>query len=142
MAIDLKNLSPKELENLIAHASAQLGNARSELIKSIRQKINALLQSSGLTIHDVYPARSKKTAASADKIRAVAPKYRHPEDPSITWSGRGRQPEWLKKALRRRGVSTDSLLIAGSAPGAAKKRSTPAKKVARKVSKRVTRKAK
>jgi len=142
MAIDLKNLSPKELENLIAHASAQLGNARSELIKSVRQKIDALLQSSGLAIHDVYPVRGKKTAASAGKAKAVAPKYRHPEDPSITWSGRGRQPEWFKKALRRRGATTDSLLIAGSASKPAKKRSAPAKKVARKVSKRATRKAK
>jgi DNA-binding protein H-NS len=27
------------------------------------------------------------------------PKYRNPEDPSITWSGRGRHPRWLNELL-------------------------------------------
>lgn len=142
MPIDLKNLSPKELETLIANASAQLGTARSELIKSTRQKIETLLHSNGLTIHDVYPTRGKKAAASAGKTGAVAPKYRSPEDPSVTWSGRGREPEWFKKALKRRGVTKDSLLIDGGAPAPAKKRPAPGKKVARKVAKRVPRKTK
>ncbi|WNL48359.1 H-NS histone family protein (plasmid) [Dyella sp. BiH032] len=142
MAIDLKNLSPKELEMLIANASAQLGNARSELIKSTRQKIEALLHSNGLTIDEVYPTRGKKGAASVGKSGSAAPKYRNPEDPSVTWSGRGREPEWFKKALKRRGVTKESLLIGGGAPAPAKKRSGPVKKVARKVAKRVPRKTK
>ena len=30
----------------------------------------------------------------------VAPKYRNPDKPSETWSGRGRQPRWLTAALK------------------------------------------
>jgi DNA-binding protein H-NS len=26
-------------------------------------------------------------------------KYRHPENPEVTWSGRGRRPAWIKEAL-------------------------------------------
>lgn len=28
-----------------------------------------------------------------------APKYRHPKDATLTWSGRGRRPHWLNEAL-------------------------------------------
>jgi len=145
MAIDLKNFSPKELETLIANASAQLGAARTAVIKATRQKIDALLKASNLTIHDVYPTRGKKTMAGAGTgtSGAVAPKYRSPEDPSITWSGRGRAPEWFKTALKRRGVTADSLLIDGGAvPAAPKKRAAAAKKAVRKGAKRVVRKRK
>ena len=30
----------------------------------------------------------------------VYPKYRNPNEPSETWSGRGKQPRWLSSALR------------------------------------------
>ena len=31
--------------------------------------------------------------------KAVKPKYRNPEDPDQTWSGRGRKPEWVNAWL-------------------------------------------
>lgn len=30
----------------------------------------------------------------------VYPRYRNPQEPTETWSGRGKQPRWLVKALR------------------------------------------
>jgi DNA-binding protein H-NS len=33
------------------------------------------------------------------KYPAVSPKYRNPEQPSETWSGRGKRPRWLTAAL-------------------------------------------
>jgi DNA-binding protein H-NS len=41
----------------------------------------------------------------------VHPKYRNPERPSETWSGRGRQPHWVGAQLRS-GKKVDELLIA------------------------------
>src|ERR1700688_28082 len=40
----------------------------------------------------------------------VHPKYRNPERPSETWSGRGKQPRWIG-ALLRKGMRVDDLLI-------------------------------
>jgi len=51
-----------------------------------------------------------------DKPRArrpypkVHPKYRNPERPSETWSGRGKQPHWVGAQLRS-GKKVDELLI-------------------------------
>jgi DNA-binding protein H-NS len=41
----------------------------------------------------------------------VHPKYRNPESPSETWSGRGRQPHWVAAQLGS-GKKVDELLIA------------------------------
>jgi DNA-binding protein H-NS len=40
----------------------------------------------------------------------AAAKYRHPENPSLTWSGRGRKPLWFVAALEA-GKSADDLAI-------------------------------
>ena len=40
----------------------------------------------------------------------VHPKYRNPERPSETWSGRGKQPRWVGAQLRS-GMKVDDLLI-------------------------------
>jgi DNA-binding protein H-NS len=40
----------------------------------------------------------------------VYPKYRNPERPSETWSGRGKQPHWVGAHLRS-GRKVDDLLI-------------------------------
>jgi len=142
MAIDLKTLSPKELQALIANASAQMQEARVSHIQSVKQKIEHLLSQSGLSLDDIYPSRGKKGAGKKGKTGTVAPKYRNPDDASQTWTGRGRQPLWFAQAIKRRGVTVESLLIDGAAkPAATAKRAKAPKKVPRKVAKRAGKKA-
>ena len=142
MAIDLKNLTPKELQALIANASAHMQEARVAHVRAIKEKIDALLSHAGLSLDDIYPSRGKKVAGKKGKTGSVAPKYRDPSDPSVTWSGRGRQPLWFVKALKRRGVTEADLLIDGAASSAAQpKRAKAAKKTPKKAVKRAVRKA-
>lgn len=129
MAIDLKALSPKELQALIAGANAQMQEAYSNQVRSVREKIDAVLKSAGLSINEVYPNRGGKK--SSGKKGVVAPKYRNPES-GETWSGRGRQPVWFSEALKKRGVTAESLLIGG----AVAKKAAPAKKAAVKKAKK------
>jgi DNA-binding protein H-NS len=46
---------------------------------------------------------------------AQPPKYAHPENASVTWSGRGRRPGWVKEALAK-GKSLDEFLIGKPKP--------------------------
>jgi DNA-binding protein H-NS len=136
MPIDLKSLSPKELKALIAHAESQMQEARASQIQEVRKKIDALLSNSGLTLADIYPVRGGK-GGKGGKRGAVAPKYRNPEDPSQTWTGRGKRPLWFAAAIKRRGVTAESLLIAGAEK---KAKTAPAKRAAKKaVRKKATR---
>lgn len=140
MAIDLKALSAKELQTLIAGANAQMQEAHATQVRTVREKIDGLLKSAGLKLADVYPARGGKKApgkkAPGKKATgSVAPKYRNPANASETWSGRGRQPLWFSKAIKKRGVTAESLLIGGTPKatktGTAKKAPAKARKAAK-----------
>lgn len=129
MAINLDSLSPAELQALIKRAEAQMQSARKNHIHEVRIKIDGVLRSAGLTIDEVYPRRGGPHRKSPKA--AVAPKYRNPENPAQTWSGRGKRPLWFSEALKKKGVTTDSMLI-----GVSGAKSAPAKKVAPKATKK------
>lgn len=40
------------------------------------------------------------TRRSGDARAVVAPKYRDPQNPDNTWTGRGKMPRWLDQAVR------------------------------------------
>jgi DNA-binding protein H-NS len=63
-------------------------------------------------------ARAKEFGYSLKGLVGVAPKrkkalpakYAHPENPSLTWSGQGRRPAWIKDRLER-GKKLEAFLI-------------------------------
>lgn len=129
MAINLDSLSPAELQALIKSAEAQMDSARRNHVQEVRTKIDAILKGAGLTIDEVYPRRGSKAAKGAKA--SVAPKYRNPENAAQTWSGRGKRPLWFTAALKKKGVTAESMLIGGAPVKAA-----PAKKVAKKAARK------
>jgi DNA-binding protein H-NS len=124
MAVKLDGLSPKELQALIVQAQSKMESARTEHIRSVKAKIDALLKAEGLQLSEVYAGRGGKRGKRAG---AGIPKYRNPADPSQTWTGHGKKPIWFQQAVKKSGVTAESLLIIQAA---AKK--TPAKKTAKK----------
>jgi DNA-binding protein H-NS len=47
------------------------------------------------------PHAERRVATSERRpYPAVLPKFRNPDDPSQTWTGRGKQPRWLTAKLR------------------------------------------
>lgn len=123
--IDLGKLTPSQLIDLIDKAQTQIGAARARVVEEARAKIDTILVASKLTLDDVYPRRRKRGARGTSVQRAaVPPKYRNPANPTQLWSGRGRKPGWIVDALKKRGVSVESFLIAppAAARSATKKR--------------------
>jgi DNA-binding protein H-NS len=55
--------------------------------------------------------RAEKQPKARRPYPKVHPKYRNPERPSETWSGRGKQPRWVSAQVRS-GKKVDELLIA------------------------------
>ena len=117
MSIDLKKLSSKELDALIATAKkrqAQL-NKRAP-VAQVRGKLTRLAKAEGYTIEELFGGSTragttrKAPAAGKRKTAKVAPKYRNPDNPKETWTGRGKQPRWLA-ALIAKGKKADDFLI-------------------------------
>ena len=104
MAINLDKLSLKELKTLqknVAKAIEEFENRRkAEALAAAESAAKA----HGFALTELIAAKTprKKTTAK--------PKYAHPEDASVTWSGRGRKPRWIEDALKS-GKSLDDLAI-------------------------------
>lgn len=96
MKINLKGMSEKELQKLkddVDKALADLGSKkRADALKAAE----AAAQKFGFSLAEIAPA-SKKGRGRA--TTSGKPKYRNPDDSQKTWSGRGRQPAWIKAHL-------------------------------------------
>jgi DNA-binding protein H-NS len=134
MAINLDALSHKELEDLINSAESHIKASRADTIKTTRGKIETLLTSNGLTLAEVFPTRVGKVG----KTGTVAPKYQNPSNTTQTWSGRGKRPLWFVEALKGRGVTEESLLIAQGPKSVAPAKTAKPAKVAKSANKKTT----
>ena len=87
------------LEELLAQQTQlqqQIDNARAEKKEAVVKAIKADMEKFGITAKDLgFQTKGKKKAE--DKDRVV--KYRNPENEKETYSGHGRQPNWLVKAI-------------------------------------------
>lgn len=134
MAVKLDGLSPKELQTLIAQAQSRMESAHAEHIQGVKAKIDALLKAEGLQLSEIYAGRGGKRGKRAG---AGIPKYRNPADPSQTWTGYGKRPAWFQQALKKSGVTTESLLITRAATRKAPAKKTTKKVTAKKATKKV-----
>jgi len=100
-AIDLSALSLEELKKLRKDVDAAIKSFEDRKKKAALAELEAKAAELGFTLSDLTGGKGKKVSA---------PKYRHPENPDLTWTGRGRQPDWFKD-LTGKGTNPDDLLI-------------------------------
>lgn len=101
--IDLNGLSLEELKKLQKNVNKAVEDFDSRKRDDAMKTLEAKAKEMGFTMAELTGGSPKKKPASK-------PKFRHPENPSMTWSGRGRQPAWIKKAVEN-GQSMDEFLI-------------------------------
>lgn len=144
MSIDLTTLSPRELGSLITTAKKRqaLLSQRTPVAK-VRSKLTKLAKAEGYTIEELFgtgsgggrAAKAPVAARGARKLGKVAPKYRNPENPKETWTGRGKQPRWLA-AYTAKGRNLGEFVIPGvAAPTASKPKPGAKKRVVKKAKK-------
>ena len=97
MAINIDQLAPNELDALIAAAEERKKALHRERMSEVRNRLIQMAKDEGYSIDELFPTGKPK--GSAAKGRKVAPKYAHPSDPSLTWTGRGKRPRWVEALL-------------------------------------------
>ena len=106
--INLGKLSDKELKALKHRIENELKNSKTRAIAAATQELQDAVQKiarkHGLTVSEVLGKKRKS------RTSPVPAKYRNPDDPSQTWSGRGRRPAWFLAATGN-GASAESLEI-------------------------------
>jgi DNA-binding protein H-NS len=95
-AINVDKLPLKELLDLEMRVKKAIVSARERERNEVRQEMMAIAAKRGLSISEVFGAgRSTKAGGK------VAVKFRNPDNPTDTWTGRGTQPKWLVAALKK-----------------------------------------
>jgi DNA-binding protein H-NS len=91
-SIDLSKLSIEEMQGLARDIETEIVTRREADRDRVLNQMRELAASLGMSLEDVL--RQEK-----GKGGSVAAKYRHPENPALTWSGRGKRPLWVNEAL-------------------------------------------
>ena len=90
---DLEALSLSELKKMQKAVAKAISTFEDRQKAEARAKVEALARDMGFSLAELVGAETKSSRAPA------AAKYRHPENPALTWSGRGRKPQWFVEAL-------------------------------------------
>jgi DNA-binding protein H-NS len=89
----LKTMSIKELRKLIADAQQQLSDREAAEKVQLKERMAAMAAEAGLNLRDLIGEGAKTRRSKMVEI-----KYQHPRHPELTWTGRGRRPNWLNGA--------------------------------------------
>lgn len=103
---DLDKLTYAELKDLRDRVDEAMVDAKASEKRSIRAKMEALAAESGFTVAELLGGGRRGAAKGTPAIV----KYRNPKDPTQTWSGRGRKPNWLVE-VEAKGMSLDKFLV-------------------------------
>jgi DNA-binding protein H-NS len=89
---DLSRYSIAQLRALEVQVIDELKNRHFLSVSKAREQILHIARSVGLSENDLRTMKGPKTP----KQTTIEVKYRNPADPMQEWSGRGRQPAWVR----------------------------------------------
>lgn len=102
--MDLNSLSLAELKKLHKDLANAIANFEDRAKSKARAELEAQARAMGFSLAELVGSEAPRKRAPASA------KYRHPENPSETWSGRGRKPAWFAAAVAA-GKSPEDLAI-------------------------------
>ena len=104
MEINYNELTLEELKEINRKSAAAIADFENRQKKQAIQKATEIAKAAG------FSSLEEMIAAQPAKRPQGEARYRHPENPDITWTGRGRKPGWIVEALEA-GKSLDDFAI-------------------------------
>jgi DNA-binding protein H-NS len=93
--VDIEKLSLEELKAHAKDVQKAIVNFEAKRRNEALAAARAATKEFGFNLEELMVDSPKKSQAKNP------PKYVHPENPELTWSGRGRQPGWIKEGLEQ-----------------------------------------
>lgn len=106
MEIDLKQYSRSELLELTKQIDETLENKLKQNMKNALAEMVEVAKKHEVTFADVIEVYERKNSRKLAKVGLI---YRNPNNPSQTWTGKGRRPLWILELLRE-GMTFDDML--------------------------------
>ena len=92
MAVDLDSMSKDELKKLQKDTDRKLRDYDQRRKAEARAAAEKAIKEYGFSLEELVGGSKRGGSKSV-------PRYRHPENASITWTGRGRKPGWVVSHL-------------------------------------------
>lgn len=77
---------------------------------ALRARMRQLAEEAGMSIEELFGTAKAPCGKRAPPAPATV-KYRNPDNPEETWSGRGRPARWLTEKLKRRGAKREDFAV-------------------------------
>lgn len=106
--INLSALSASELQQLKSEIEKEL-NERSSKLQAI-EEVKKLAASKGLKLEELLAELGGSKPKGKRELGPAPIRFRHPKDASLTWSGRGKRPNWMKDAMAK-GFTEDQMRV-------------------------------
>lgn len=103
-ATDLEKMSYAELMELESRVGRLIVQKREEERAAVKEKMAALARQHGFDIRELIGGRKGAKGS-------VAVKFRDPENPANTWTGRGRMPRWMASATKGGKIKKEDFLV-------------------------------
>lgn len=113
MNADLKSMTRKELEKLLADVKKALQAAQARDRRNARKAAERAAAEFGFSLNELDDtvAEKPKKVKGPKKARKPSPaKYADPDNAERTWTGKGRQPNWFRAAVEK-GINPSDLEI-------------------------------
>lgn len=102
---NIEKLTYAELVELRGQVDALIVERQGEEKAALKEKLAELAKAQGFELSDIVGnGRGRKGSK-------VAVKYRDPNNPENTWTGRGRMPRWMAEATKKRGVTKEDFAV-------------------------------
>ena len=98
--VDLEAMSVDDLWSLHEQISRILSARITSEKRELEKRLAVLSRGGGVIEGRDAPHSYNANGKARRKYPRVFPKYRNPQTPSETWSGRGKQPRWLVAAIK------------------------------------------
>ncbi len=113
--MNIEELDYAQLAELRNKINSELSQRRANEVLAVIQKVREVIAKSGFSEKEILAGMKGKIQSIAIEGASparLAAKYQHPSDKSLTWSGKGHRPQWVKAHLAKKGAKLDDLLIA------------------------------
>ena len=104
--MDLSSMTAAQLRDLQQQIPVELKRREAQDKANILNEVRAFAKARGFALEELV-GKEVKIKAPTGKVKV---KYRHPENATLEWTGRGRQPKWVGEWLAK-GGALDSLTV-------------------------------
>lgn len=90
---DLDRLSLKELRDLRIKVDRMIASYEERRRREAIAAVEEAAREHGFSLNELTGVKLARSSSRS------APRYVNPDDPSMTWTGRGRRPRWVNDAI-------------------------------------------